>query len=112
VKRRVEEAREFGNFRPGRARRRYDRVVMRVNAKPDTPAPSSARAAARGPGASPRRRGPSPAQALALQRLVGNRVAGRILARWVKHPDEKEKGVMLPDSSAAELVHLNPPQNS
>jgi hypothetical protein len=85
---------------------------MRVNAKLGTSASSSVPTTVRSPGASPRRRGPSPAQALALQRLVGNRVAGRVLTRWVKHPDEKEKGVMLPDSSAAELVRLNPPQNS
>jgi hypothetical protein len=85
---------------------------MHVRAKLATSTATTTATAARGPGAFPHHRGPSPAQALTLQRLVGNRVAGRVLSRWVRHPDEKEKGVMLPDISAAELLRVNPPQNS
>ena len=44
------------------------------------------------PGASARGRGVTPAAALALQRLAGNRVTGRVLARWTKHPDPEKKG--------------------
>ena len=51
------------------------------------------------------------ARALALQRSAGNRAAGRVLARWAAHPDKEQKGVMVPDSSAAEYVHFNPPKN-
>jgi hypothetical protein len=74
------------------------------------------------PGAAGRARPASPAQAaaprtaaaraLALQRSVGNRGAARLLARWTKHPDPEKKGVMLPDASATELEHFNPPQNA
>jgi hypothetical protein len=74
---------------------------------PQSPKPAEAaapKAAARTP-ASPRER------ALALQRKVGNRAAGRVLARWVKHPDAEQKGVMVPDSSADEFTHFNPPKN-
>lgn len=63
------------------------------------------------PGARARFAGPSPAQALALQRAAGNRAATRVLARWTKHPDEKQKGVMVPDRVAEDLLHFNPPQN-
>jgi hypothetical protein len=51
------------------------------------------------------------ARALALQRAVGNKAAGRMLARWAVHPDKEQKGVMVPDSSAAEYTHFNPPKN-
>jgi hypothetical protein len=51
------------------------------------------------------------ARALALQRSAGNRAAARELARWAKHPDPEQKGVMVPDSSAAEYTRLNPPKN-
>jgi hypothetical protein len=51
------------------------------------------------------------ARAIALQRSVGNRAAGRVLARWTKHPDSEQKGVMVPDSSAAEYSRFNPPKN-
>lgn len=54
---------------------------------------------------------PLPARALALQRSAGNRAARRTLARWVKHPDAEQKGVMVPDSSAAEHTRFNPPKN-
>jgi hypothetical protein len=64
-----------------------------------------------GPGAPARQGGPSPAQALALQRAAGNRAAGRVLSRWTKHPDKDKKGVMVPDSVAAEYDHFNPPKN-
>jgi hypothetical protein len=53
--------------------------------------------------------GPSPANALALQRAVGNRAAARILARWSKHPDEKEKGKLLSDEAAEDYLHFNIP---
>jgi hypothetical protein len=53
-----------------------------------------------------------PAQALALQRLAGNRATTATLARWAAHPDPAKKGVMVPDSVAAEFVRFNPPQNS
>jgi len=62
--------------------------------------------AARAPG---RRTGP--AAALALQRSAGNRVAGRMLARWQAHPDKEQKGVMVPDSVSGEYTHFNPPKN-
>jgi len=62
-------------------------------------------------GASARRAVPAAAQALVLQRLAGNRVTGRVLARWVRHPDEEQKGVMVPDVAAADLLRFNPPQN-
>jgi hypothetical protein len=51
------------------------------------------------------------AQALALQRSAGNRVARQVLSRWIKHPDKQKKGVMVPDSVAAEYDHFNPPKN-
>ena len=51
------------------------------------------------------------ARALALQRAAGNRAARRVLARWTKHPDAEQKGVMVPDASAAEITHFNPPKN-
>jgi hypothetical protein len=51
------------------------------------------------------------ARALALQRAVGNRAAGRVLSRWIKHPDPEQKGVMVPDSTADEFTHFNPPKN-
>jgi hypothetical protein len=51
------------------------------------------------------------ARAMALQRAVGNRAAGRMLARWAAHPDKEQKGVMVADSSAAEYTHFNPPKN-
>jgi hypothetical protein len=63
------------------------------------------------PGASPRQAGPSPAQALALQRAAGNRAASRMLSRWIKHPDKEKKGIMVPDSSAGAYDHFNVPKN-
>ena len=51
------------------------------------------------------------AQALALQRAIGNRAAGRVLSRWIKHPDPEQKGVMVPDSTAEEFTRFNPPKN-
>jgi hypothetical protein len=51
------------------------------------------------------------ARALALQRAAGNRAAGRILSRWIKHPDPEQKGVMVPDSTAEEFTRFNPPKN-
>ncbi len=66
---------------------------------PEAPAPRA-----------PERR-PGPTAALALQRAAGNRVAGRMLARWTAHPDKEQKGVMVPDSVAGEYTHFNPPKN-
>jgi hypothetical protein len=51
------------------------------------------------------------ARALALQRSAGNRAARRVLARWTKHPDPEQKGVMVPDSSASAYGYFNPPKN-
>jgi hypothetical protein len=51
------------------------------------------------------------ARAVALQRSAGNRAARRVLARWTKHPDPEQKGVMVPDVSAAEYGRFNPPTN-
>jgi hypothetical protein len=64
----------------------------------------------------PRRRGPTPGasaatRALTLQRFAGNRVTSRMLARWIKHPDQDKKGVMVPDVVADEFVRFNPPKN-
>jgi hypothetical protein len=56
-------------------------------------------------------RSPAVTRALALQRQVGNRVASRVLARWIKHPDPEKKGVMVPDVVSAEFVRFNPPKN-
>jgi hypothetical protein len=79
--------------------------MREVARTPEQQAPSPARAA-------PGRTGNSvAARALALQRSAGNRAAARVLARWTKHPDPEQKGVMVPDSSAAEYAHFNPPKN-
>jgi hypothetical protein len=72
-------------------------------AKPSGPAPTPAAA---GP-----RQAPSLARARALQRSAGNRAAGRVLARWIKHPDPEQKGVMVPDSAAEDFERFNPPKN-
>jgi hypothetical protein len=52
---------------------------------------------------------PPPAQAIALQRAVGNRAATRVLTRWAAHPDKDKKSVLMPDAMAAEYVRFNPP---
>jgi len=54
---------------------------------------------------------PLVAHARELQRRIGNRAASRVLARWIKHPDTEQKGVMVPDVVADEFVRLNPPTN-
>lgn len=51
------------------------------------------------------------AAALALQRAAGNRAVGRALARWIKHPDSANKGVMVADVVAEEYGRFNPPKN-
>jgi hypothetical protein len=81
-------------------------------ARPESEKPAAA-SVARTPaqGAPARKPGPSPAQALALQRTAGNRAAARTLARYVKHPDPEQKGVMVPDISAEEFTRFNPPKN-
>ena len=81
------------------------RVTARESHSPAGAAPS--RAAARGPLG----RVPAPAAAIALQRAIGNRAAGRVLARWTKHPDQEKKGVMVPDVVAGEYTRFNPPKN-
>jgi hypothetical protein len=76
---------------------------MRVTARSDSPEASRAD---RPPASAPAVR------SLALQRLAGNRAAARVLARWTKHPDPEQKGVMVPDVVATELSRLNPPTNA
>jgi hypothetical protein len=68
-----------------------------------------ARAATIVPGASGRDRGPSPGQALMLQRAAGNRATARVLARWSAHPDKDKKGVLLTDAAAGEYQRFNLP---
>ncbi len=86
---------------------------MKEHAPSESGRPRETREVARlpAPGASPRRPTPSPAQALALQRLAGNRAAARTLARWTPHPDQDKRGVMLPDTVAGEFLRFNPPKN-
>ena len=67
--------------------------------------------AAAAPPASAGRPEPRAALALRLQRAAGNRAATRVLARWVKHPDAKQKGVMVPDVVNEDFTRFNPPQN-
>jgi hypothetical protein len=55
-------------------------------------------------------RDPQPQKASAPQ-AAGNRVARRVLSRWVKHPDPEQKGVMVPDSTAEDFTRFNPPKN-
>ena len=69
-----------------------------------TPAPAA-------PAAPPRLQRTPAATALRLQRAAGNRAAGRVLARYVKHPDAEKKGIMVPDVSATEYLYFNPPKN-
>jgi hypothetical protein len=78
-------------------------VPARDPQAPEPAAPSAARTAARP--------ATKAARALALQRSAGNRATGRVLARWTKHPDAEQKGVMVPDVSAAEYGRFNPPKN-
>lgn len=52
---------------------------------------------------------PAHTGALALQRAIGNRATGRVLARWAAHPDKDKKGVLMPDAMAAEYGRFNPP---
>jgi hypothetical protein len=85
--------------------RQSDRSDAKVPVTPDRPAPERSSV----PGAPVRSPGPSPAKALALQRAVGNRAASRVLARWAKHPDEKEKGKLLSDEAAEDYLHFNIP---
>jgi hypothetical protein len=83
----------------------YDELMREVARAPEEKAPAPPRATpAPGPAT-------VAARALALQRSAGNRAASRVLARWTKHPDAEQKGVMVPDSSAAEYTHFNPPKN-
>jgi hypothetical protein len=80
---------------------------MRVRSQSTTGGPARDASPAPGP-ALPLRA----ARALAFQRLAGNRAAGRLLARWVKHPDAEQKSVMVPDVSAQDFERFNPPQNT
>jgi hypothetical protein len=52
------------------------------------------------------------AKAFALRRVAGKRVTARMLARWVKHPDAEQKGVMIPDVVPTEFVRFNPPKHA
>jgi hypothetical protein len=72
---------------------------------PQRPGPAAARRTTSAPS------GPA-ARALTLQRLAGNRVAARVLSRWVAHPDTEKKGVMVPDAAAEDYTRFNPPQNA
>jgi hypothetical protein len=88
---------------------------VKESARHDSSAPGTRESprAARSPvgeGPQPARSpGPSPAQAVQLQRAAGNRAATRALARWSKHPDEKQKGKLVTDGAAADYVHFNFP---
>ena len=55
---------------------------------------------------------PATAPARTLSRAIGNRATARLLARWTKHPDAEQKGMMVPDSVAEDFVRYNPPQNT
>jgi hypothetical protein len=59
--------------------------------------------------AAPIARHPATADALALQRAVGNRAATKVLQRWAAHPDKDKKGVLMPDGVAADFTRFNPP---
>ena len=54
----------------------------------------------------------APARVPTLSRAIGNRATARLLARWAKHPDAEQKGMMVPDSVAEDFVRFNPPQNT
>jgi hypothetical protein len=83
---------------------------MRDAARETAGASRSQAASRSGAVAIPKR--PSPvANTLALQRLAGNRVTSRLLARWIRHPDPEKKGVMVADVVATELARFNPPKN-
>jgi hypothetical protein len=84
---------------------------MRTSARVGDQESRSERAPAGALSASARAVQPAAALALRLQRAVGNRAAGRVLARWAKHPDAKQKGVMVPDVVSDDFTHFNPPQN-
>ncbi len=56
-------------------------------------------------GPAPEKGPPVVAQAIALQRAVGNRAAARLLSRWAAHPDKEKKGVLMTD----EYNRFNPP---
>ena len=78
----------------------HDRDIQ-ISKPAERPAPQAPAPTSKGPHA----------RALALQRAVGNRAAGRVLSRWIKHPDPEQKGVMVADSTAEEFTHFNPPKN-
>jgi hypothetical protein len=59
--------------------------------------------------AAPIARHPATADALALQRAVGNRAATQVLQRWAAHPDKDKKGVLMTDGVAADFTRFNPP---
>jgi hypothetical protein len=95
------------------AMRQSDRTDAQAQVPAGRPAQgrSAPSAAPAGPAAAVRSGAPSPANALALQRAVGNRAAARVLARWSRHPDEKEKGKLLSDDAAADYLRFNVPVN-
>jgi len=84
---------------------RTDSPGRTASAKP-APAPSAT------PSAPVRTAGPSPAEAIALQRSAGNRATARMLARWSAHPDKEKKGILLTDAAVGEFNRFNPPLSS
>ena len=88
---------------------RSERPRSPATTTPAPPAQATRGTDQNGPAASPLSKGPTPAQALALQRSAGNRAAGRALARWAAHPDKAKKGQLMTDEMAAEFSRFNPP---
>jgi hypothetical protein len=87
-------------------------MEQRLRPTPAKPAPTAtpARPAPGGSPAAPvRSAGPTPAQAIAMQRTVGNRAAARTLSRWAAHPDKDKKGVLMTDAAAGDYQRFNPP---
>jgi hypothetical protein len=78
-------------------------------AKPAPDARAAQPAPAGASGAPVRAAGPTPAQAIALQRTAGNRAATRMLSRWAAHPDKDKKGVLMTDAAAGDYQRFNPP---
>jgi hypothetical protein len=80
-----------------------------TSAKPAPDARAARPAPPRLPGAPMRSAGATPAQAIALQRMAGNRAATRTLSRWAAHPDKDKKGVLMTDAAAGDYQRFNPP---
>jgi hypothetical protein len=52
---------------------------------------------------------PTAANALALQRAIGNRATAQVLSRWAAHPDKDKKGQLLTDEAVGDYNKFNPP---